>query len=342
METITRTGTGTGRIPMPLMNSVFCPGQAREAALAIADPELRGLALAEYAYFSGNHEEAAQLAEPYLSSDDPWLLLSACWVFGYASLSLGEVDKCRRVLQKLQSSVKAMAADADGETAALASFFAHGASILLHLPAPEGVLPLESILRILPPGMRCFALYLQAHRAYLQGRYYESIGIIQTTLALQADEYVIPNIYLHLVAAMAYISTRQGQKAKEHLLNAWELAQPDDLLGPLGEHHGLLGGLLEAVIKKRWPEDFRRIIGITARFSAGWRKVHKLQTGCIVADQLSTTEFSICMLAAKGWTNREISEHMGISTNTVKQHISMALSKLEISRRKDLKQFMLR
>jgi len=37
----------------------------------------------------------------------------------------------------------------------------------------------------------------------------------------------------------------------------------------LGEHHGLLGGMLEAVIKPKWPEDFKRIIDITYRFSSG-------------------------------------------------------------------------
>ena len=154
--------------------------------------------------------------------------------------------------------------------------------------------------------------------------------------------YPIPAIYLHLVAVMDYMSLKQTQKARAHLLAAWALAQPDDLIEGFGEHHGLLGGMLEAEIKPAWPEDFKRVIAITYRFSAGWRKVHNPETGHDVADDLTTTEFAVSMLAARGWTNQEIAAHLRISPNTVKRYLSAAMEKLHISHRQDLKQFMLR
>ena len=187
-----------------------------------------------------------------------------------------------------------------------------------------------------------FALYVQAHQTYLEGDYGKSIGIVETAFALEGQQYPIPSIYLHLVAVMDYMSLKQPEHAQAHLLAAWKLAQPDDLIEGFGEHHGLLGGMLEAVLKKDWPEDFRRIIAITYRFSAGWRKVHNPETGHPVADNLTTTEFAAAMLAARGWTNQEIASHLGISPNTVKQYISTALQKLNIKQRKDLKQYMLR
>ena len=48
------------------------------------------------------------------------------------------------------------------------------------------------------------------------------------------------------------------------------------------------------------------------------------------------------MLAARGWTNQEIAEHLHISVNTVKNHISEAMRKLDVENRKDLKKYMLR
>ena len=138
------------------------------------------------------------------------------------------------------------------------------------------------------------------------------------------------------------MSLKQADRARVHLLSAWDLARPDDLIEGFGEHHGLLGGMLEAVIKPAWPEDFKRIIDITYRFSAGWRKVHNPDTGHDVADNLTTTEFAASMLAARGWTNQEIADHMHISPNTVKRYISTALEKLHIRHRQDLKQFILR
>ena len=89
--------------------------------------------------------------------------------------------------------------------------------------------------------------------------------------------------------------------------------------------------MLEAAIKPKWPEDFKRIIDITYRFSSGWRRVHNPQTGHDVADDLTTTEFATAMLAARGWTNQEIAGHLGISPNTVKQYISTTLQKLNIN-----------
>ena len=100
--------------------------------------------------------------------------------------------------------------------------------------------------------------------------------------------------------------------------------------------------MLESVIKTDWPDDFKRIIDITYRFSAGWRRIHNPDTGEDVADNLTTTEFAAAMLAARGWTNQEIGEQMNISSNTVKRHLSMAMQKLGINRRQDLKQYMLR
>ena len=159
---------------------------------------------------------------------------------------------------------------------------------------------------------------------------------------MQSSVYPIPCIYLHLVAVMDLMSLRRPEKAQEHLRIAWELSRPDDLIEGLGEHHGLLGGMLEAVIKKDWPDDFKRIIAITYRFSAGWRKIHNPETGHDVADNLTTTEFAAAMLAARGWTNQEIGEHMNISPHTVKRYISTVLQKLNIRSRQELKQYMLR
>ena len=60
-----------------------------------------------------------------------------------------------------------------------------------------------------------------------------------------------------------------------------------------------------------------------------------------MADDLTTTEFAIAMLAARDWTTQEIAKHLKISVNTVKSHISEAMRKLNVENRKDLKKYML-
>lgn len=183
---------------------------------------------------------------------------------------------------------------------------------------------------------------MQAHLLYLKGEYAISAGIVEATLLMGATDYPIPAIYLRLVAVMDYMSLKNVEKAREHLLAAWELARPDNLIEAFGEHHGLLGGMLESVIKPKWPDDFkadhRHHLSVLRRLG----RVHNPVTGDEVADDLTITEFATTMLAARGWTNQEIADHLGVSINSVKRHLAHAMEKLKVSTRKELQRYMLR
>ena len=325
---------------MPLMNTAFVPGNCRAAALAMPPGPRRDIALAEYHYFSGQPEAAAKEAEVYLTSPDIGAKLSACLIYAYANLSLGRIPQARFALDELNADLAAAGKESP-EFRAAAAFVASAGAVLLHLPMPDKLPEIESFLPLLPPGLRAFALCVQAHHLYLKKEHSKSAGTVEAKLAMGASAYPIPAIYLHLVAVMDYMSLKQSEQAQGHLLTAWEMARPDDLIEGFGEHHGLLGAMLEAVIKPKWPEDFKRIIDITYRFSSGWRRVHNPITGHDVADDLTTTEFAIAMLAARNWTTQEIAEHLNISVNTVKSHISEAMRKLNVRNRKSLKQYML-
>lgn len=326
---------------MPLLNTRFEPGRCMETIEKMKAGPKKDIAMAEYRYFSGQAEKAMQDTEVYLTSTDEAIRLSACWIFAYSCLTVGRIDHARHALQEIRNTL-----DANRKTApsvrAIEAFAAFAAAVLLHLPLPDEMPPMETFLPLLPPGIRAFALYVLAHYLYLKEEYGQSAGIVEATLAMGADAYPISAIYLHLVAVMDYMSLKQPDRAQTHLLTAWEIARPDDLIEGFGEHHGLLGAMLEATIKSKWPEDFKRIIDITYRFSSGWRRVHNPITGHDVADDLTTTEFAIAMLAARGWTTQEIANHLNISANTVKDHISEAMRKLRVETRKDLKKYMLR
>lgn len=325
---------------MPLMNTAFEPGKCLEFIQDMADGPKKQIALAEYYYFSGQPEKAVRETELFLTGADRDIQLSACLIYAYANLSVGQIQRARYALETVREML-ASASEKQPEMRAALSFVSSTAAVLLHLPLPEKQPPMQEFLPMLPMGIRMFSLYVNAHYTYLQKDYQKSLGIVEATLGMQTQEYPIPSIYLHLVAVMDYMSLKQRDKAKQHLLAAWELARPDDLIEGFGEHHGLLGGMLEAVIKPEYPEDFKRIIAITYRFSSGWRKIHNPDTGHDVADNLTTTEFAASMLAARGWTNQEIASHMNISVNTVKWHVTNAMQKLNIGNRQDFKKYML-
>lgn len=326
---------------MPLMNTSFQPGCCMDYINQLKDGPRKEIALAEYYYFSGQPEKAIQKSELYLTCPNGAYRLSACWIYAYANLSVGQIQHAQYALTEIKNTL-ASNTEQRPYIQTIEAFTVFASSVLLHLPVPEEMPPTREFLPLLPPGLRAFALYVQAHYLYLKEEYEKSVGLVEATLAMGASQYPIPAIYLHLVAVMDYMSLKQTQRAEQHLLAAWNIARPDDLIEGFGEHHGLLGGMLEAFIKPSWPEDFKRIITITYRFSAGWRKVHNPVTGDDVADDLTTTEFAVAMLAARGWTNQEIAQHLNISSHTVKRYISTVLQKLNIRQRQELKKYMLK
>lgn len=332
----------TTRVPMLLMSSAFPLGRCIEFIESIDDVPQKEMAYAEYYYFSRRHEKAVEYAEMYLNCEDIMLKLSASLIYTFANLSLDRIHSARFGLERLKEYLKeAMLEETDKKTRACCVFVATAAHTLLHIPVGD-LPPLAEYLSEFTKGMQLWGAYVLAHKAYLVKDYQRSLGIVQTCLMTCSKTYPIAMIYLNLVAAMDLINMKETEKAKIYFMKAWEISKPDDLIEGIGEHHGLLQGLIEACMKKDYPEDYARIIDITYKFSAGWRRIHNPDTNEDVADNLTTTEFAIAMLANKGWTNKEIAEYLGITQRTVKQHLTCVFNKLNIENRKQLKNFMLR
>ncbi|EDM50080.1 putative addiction module antidote protein HigA [Eubacterium ventriosum ATCC 27560] len=332
----------TTRVPMLLMSSAFPLGRCIEFIESIDDVPQKEMAYAEYYYFSGRHEKAVEYAEMYLNCEDIMLKLSASLIYTFANLSLDRIHSARFGLERLKEYLKeAMLEETDKKTRACCVFVATAAHTLLHIPVGD-LPPLAEYLSEFTKGMQLWGAYVLAHKAYLVKDYQRSLGIVQTCLMTCSKVYPIAMIYLNLVVAMDLMNLKETDKAKVYFMKVWEISRPDNLIEGIGEHHGLLQGLIETCMKKDYPEDYARIINITYKFSAGWRRIHNPDTNEDVADNLTTTEFTIAMLANRGWTNKEISEYLEITPRTVKQHLTCVFNKLNIENRKQLKNFMLR
>ncbi len=330
------------RTPMLLMSSAFPLGKCLEFIENIEDIPQKEMAYAEYYYFSGHHEKAVTYAEMYLNHEDIMLKLSASLIYTFANLSLDRINSARLGLERLKEYLeKVMAENTDKKTRACCVFVASAAHTLLHLPVGD-IPPLAEYLTEFTKGMQLWGAYVLAHKAYLNKEYERSLGIVQACIMTCDKTYPIAMIYLNLVAAMDAMNMMKKDEAKKYFMEAWRIAEPDDLIEVIGEHHGLLQGLIETCMRKEYPKDYARIIDITYRFSAGWRRIHNSDTNEDVADNLTTTEFTIAMLANRGWTNKEIAEYMDITQRTVKQHLTCVFNKLNITNRKQLKDFMLR
>jgi len=329
------------RQAMPLLCSSYEPGHCKEFIQSLPDEDDRNIALGEYYYFSGQAEKAVKLLEPYLDSHDPALRFSASFVCSFANLSRGHIHLAHFAMQNLQTQVRiGLKSDSPSKFHAMGILTATAASVLLHRPLPN-MPPLRDYLRWLPGGLKLWGCYVLAHQAYLEKDYAGALAMAEMGLALSPESYPIAEVYTRLVAVMALMNLKQPERARAHMDAAWKLAKPDDLIEPFGEHHGLLQGMIEVYFQKDMPKDFERIIAITYAFSAGWRKVHNPETKHDVADNLTTTEFTIAMLYSRGWTVKEIGSHMKLSERRVRTHLETIYGKLHIKNRSDLTQYML-
>lgn len=293
-------------VVLPLLNSSFEPGRAREVVEGFVDVDLRNIARAELFYFTGQAEECCEITRGYLSSRVIELKLSACILYGYSNLSLGNVG-----------------------------------AVLLHLPT-DGMPAFGEYSRMLPEGLRLFATYVMAHHTYLNGEIWSAYGMGKAALFMAERPYPISMTYIHCMMAVCAINRKHKQEAQEEMLRSWELSKMDGFLEPFIEHHGLLRGLVEACIRNRDPEAYQRITEGVISFSRGWMALHNPENRRKVTGELSTMEFSIAMLASGGWTNKEIGEHLGISINTVKHYLTDIFCKLNVKKRDELKKFMLK
>ena len=93
-------------VVLPLLNSSFEPGRAREVVEGFVDVDLRNIARAELFYFMGQAEECCEITRGYLSSRVIELKLSACILYGYSNLTLGNVAAAKRGMEGIQSCMK--------------------------------------------------------------------------------------------------------------------------------------------------------------------------------------------------------------------------------------------
>lgn len=329
------------RQALPLLNSAYPAGRIMDYIQSIPDADDRSIALAEYYFFSGQAEKCALTAEPYLNSCDPSLRYSASLLCAFSNLSRGHTQLARYAINRLNEQVTAgFHSDPPVHFHAIGVLTATAASVLLHLPT-DRLPPLEQYLRHLPGGMKLYACYVLAHKAYLSKDYVKCLTVAEMGLALCPQDYPIAAVYVHIAAAIALANMKRMTEAKQHIAEAWKIARPDDLIEPFAEHHGLLQGLIEVYFKKHDPAAFERIIAITCVFSTSWRKIHNPETGHYVADNLTTTEFTIAMLYSRGWQAREIAGHLQISERTVSNRIADIFTKLGVSSRAELGKFML-
>jgi LuxR family maltose regulon positive regulatory protein len=171
-----------------------------------------------------------------------------------------------------------------------------------------------------------------AARVYLaKGEPEKGIDLLQAILPAfnkQNANACLVNAY----AALAVIHHQTGDKAHavEMLTHAIELAEPENNLGGFLVAGPGLAPLLHQIKVAGKSTFIQKVLGL---FEALDPDQHAPANDLEQADALSPREMDVLLLISEGLTNKEISQKLYLSTNTVKSHSIKIYRKLNVNNR---------
>ena len=150
--------------PMPLLNSAFPLGECTRYIEKMEDEDEKNIAWAEYYYFSGQAEKAAEAVELYLNSPDEALRYSAAWIYAFSNLTCDKIGLTQYAIGIIKKDLQEQAEGGLPQQRAIRVFIYTAATVLLHLTMGD-VEPLEEYIKYLPGGLKVFGGYVLAHKA---------------------------------------------------------------------------------------------------------------------------------------------------------------------------------
>lgn len=180
---------------------------------------------------------------------------------------------------------------------------------------------------------------LQGRIILLKGDYLKLIGIAEYYINIAG---VFPNllgtIYTHIYMSAANEKIGRKKEAIKFLYKALDNAMPDKMYIPFVENCDFIKPMLEELQKKNiYCEEIAKILELYSIYSNSIKEIYNKHFTS-VSPKLTGREIEIAEFAAAGLTNKEISEKLFISQNTVKTQLKNIYEKLNINSRNLLKQ----
>jgi len=326
------------RTPPTLLNQTFPSGCCQEYINSITNENERIVATAEYNFYAGDADHAAEILEPLLDCEDAYIRDTALLIYSYANLSRGHIHLASISLSLLKkSSEKYESMSVLPQIRALHIWNAHTLAVLVR-DNEDDLEPLENWIRYLPGGMRLFACYMIAHKMYLQGKFQGAHAVSKISVDLCLDRYVIPEIYCKIIDAISLMNLKHISEAEEQFLSAWKLAKADSFLEPFAEHYQYLQGLADRCLKNQYPEDYKKLTEIATLFANHWSALRSINNNYPKIN-FSVTELTIAVMYTRDWTAKEIADHLDMSVRTVYRHISNIYDALGIRNVAELKKY---
>lgn len=192
-----------------------------------------------------------------------------------------------------------------------------------------------------PSWVQTYLSYYQIGILLQEEDYVRLLGTAEAAiLECRESGYLMVEIYMHIIAALANFKTGRPEQAFFRVKTALAKARPDGIFLPFMEFKGELGDLVERAffeLGERMPQELTSNGQLIAD---NWRLLIRLssESGTLPYG-LTEREMEVATFAAKGSSNREIAAALYVSETTVKFHLRSVFSKLGINRRSKLAGF---
>jgi LuxR family maltose regulon positive regulatory protein len=150
---------------------------------------------------------------------------------------------------------------------------------------------------------------------------------------------VLGQIYSYIYLASAYMRVAQHDDALAAVKQALDLATPDKVYMPFVENCDYIKPVL-AILQFHisYQEHILVILGLYKAYQKSVAQIIKVYQDDN-KPALAEREIEIALLAAEGFSNKEIGETLFITANTVKTTLKRVFEKLEINSRALLKTY---
>lgn len=213
-------------------------------------------------------------------------------------------------------------------------------SLIGSLAMVRGVQPDEDQLPDIRPRGESFLAQMSLHIRVVENlrreELYVAVGEMEAILSRGREAGTVALLAAHGALGVAHTMMGNRQLAVKSFIRAFELAKPDRLIGFLVNYVDILRDIQHEPDMKPWLAFLRKILA----YSAATREERRLQTQPPHQNRyetlLTSREMEVAGLAANGLRNAEIAKKLFITENTVKKHMQIIFSKLNIDRRSAL------
>lgn len=330
------------------------PGSADKCREALSQyPEAQALFAAEIAYSQGQIDKVYEQANFFLENHTGfYAILSGGLLLSLCAMWRGDLQLWRKAKKHILEAPCRDSIDRDIVALTLASA---DSAIRNTNDFPDWFVRgcFDNLPRDSHPAARVYYvkhLLIQAQELALNHITLDGVqgfGLIKTLpyiiepmiSQMVVDKVIMAEIYLRLLAAIAYHQYGDDIHAAEHLDKAIFLCLPDRLYGPLVEHRRQLGLFLDDRLAMIDPEALKQVKLLHKQLLAGWTRLHNAVLDRQVQVTLSSREREVTRLAAFGMTDAQIAAQLHLSESSVKAAIKTAKNKTGVNSRKELADF---